>query len=142
MHPEPSLVEDFLPPAVAAAFRPLRKRLLFQNEYVQMLLTGLRAGESVRHFRTEAPILLIVAYGGVEVLGREGWTELLEGEEFRIEPGYDYTLRAPEESDLLFFVPHHKNREGMAQVERVTQKNLQSLMRKRPTAELPVLSVV
>lgn len=82
----------------------LPHRILFQNEFIGVVLVGLKQGHELL-FNKTSQLLVTVTYGRVQViLGRRSLT-LREGGQHRVETSEGCELRAMLETDLLLFVP-------------------------------------
>lgn len=100
-----SLLLDSVPVRLLASLRDLPKRLLFRNEHLQMLLAGLHAGQTLVAFEAPGPLLVVVAFGEVELCTGPDRRWHREGEDFRLDAGRPCDLVARGETDLLFFIP-------------------------------------
>lgn len=104
-----SLLAETLPPRVLSSLRDLPKRLLFSNEHLQMLLAGLHSGQALEGFEAPGPLLVVVAFGEVELRFGPDRSTYREGEDFRLVPGRACDLVARGETDLLFFIPAERS---------------------------------
>lgn len=105
MPAESILLAETLPQSIIASLKALPKRLLFQNDCVQLVLVGLRRAQELENFRNPSALLMVVTFGRVLVRNQECVHKLDEGGQIRIEPQYLYHIRALETADLLFFIP-------------------------------------
>lgn len=110
MNDAPSiLVKDELAASDRPSWLPdeliqLPRRILFQNEFVGVVLVGLRQGHELS-FKRSSRLLVIIAFGRVQVIFARGFRTLQEGGQYRVERSEDCELRAVTEADLLLFVP-------------------------------------
>jgi hypothetical protein len=103
------LLAESLPPRVLSSLRDLPKRLLFSNEHLQMLLAGLHPGQALEDFEAPTPLLVVVAFGEIQLRLGDSRRVHREGEDFRLEPGSFCDLVAHGETDLLFFIPTNRS---------------------------------
>jgi hypothetical protein len=81
----------------------LPSRVLFENEFVRIVLVGLTRETDRIPFQPRAPALVTVTFGRALVRGEGVVRELVEGNQLRLEPGVLYRLRSVEAADLVFF---------------------------------------
>jgi hypothetical protein len=82
----------------------LAGRTLFQNEFVALILLGLKSGQEL--LLNRSPLLLLtVAHGHVLLRGKDRLAALNEGEQRRLEQDDHWEISALSESELLFLIP-------------------------------------
>ncbi|HVU28044.1 MAG TPA: hypothetical protein VHG71_09960 [Verrucomicrobiae bacterium] len=82
----------------------LPHRTLFQNEFVSLVLVGLKHGQELLLQHTPF-VLLTVTHGCVQLLGTGHLITLREGGQRRLESDNHWQIHALSEADLLFFIP-------------------------------------
>lgn len=82
----------------------LPHRVLFQNEFVGVILVGLTQGYELL-FDKPSHLLVTVTHGQARVAFQGRRKTLREGSQHRVEMGAGCALRALLETDLLFFIP-------------------------------------
>ena len=84
-----------------AGFTALPRRCLFCNECVRVMLTGLRAGQSVAGVAPPQPLVLLVTFGAMRLeAGGEVFTAC-EGQMLVLNPRVAFRLFAAEAADFL-----------------------------------------
>jgi hypothetical protein len=83
---------------------PLPHRILFQNEFVGLLLAGLKRGQELL-LQPTSSLLLTVTHGQVQLIKRNRFFTLRESGQHRLETDEDWEIHAVSEADLLFFIP-------------------------------------
>jgi len=83
---------------------PLPHRVLFQNEFIGVVLVGLKQGHELL-FNKTSRLLVTVAYGRAQIIFGRRFLTLREGGQHRVEMSEGCELRALLETDLLLFVP-------------------------------------
>lgn len=105
MNDDSLFLAETLPQTILTSLGGTPKRLLFRNDCVQLVLVGLRAGQELQHFAPGTNLLMVVTYGRVAVRVDNRTTKLMEGEQYQVLPDANYSVRALEATDLLFFIP-------------------------------------
>jgi hypothetical protein len=99
----PSDTPSFVDPLLSL-LNGLPCRTLFQNEFVSLVLVGLKSGQEL--LLCPAPVLLLtVGRGRVLLRGMDRLATLNEGGQRRLEQGDHWEISALSESDLLLFIP-------------------------------------
>lgn len=86
-------------------------RLLFENEFVRIVLVGLSRETDRIRLQPHRPVLVTVTFGRALARGEGVVRELAEGSQLRLEPGVLYRLRPVEAADLVFFEPLQSDQE-------------------------------
>ena len=92
----------------------LPSRLLFENEFIRIVLVGLSRGTDRIRLQPRRPVLVTVTFGRALVRGEGVVRELAEGNQLRLEPGILYRLRPVEVVDLVFFEQIRSGPQGEA----------------------------
>ncbi len=82
----------------------LPHRILFQNEFVGVILVGLKQGHE-SFFKKTVRLLVTVTHGRARVAFGNQFRTLREGNQHRVEMSEGCELRALLETDLLLFIP-------------------------------------
>lgn len=82
----------------------LPHRILFQNEFIGVVLVRLKQGHELL-FKKTSRLLMTVTFGRAQVIFGRRLLTLREGGQHRVELSEDCELRAVTETDLLLFVP-------------------------------------
>jgi hypothetical protein len=82
----------------------LPHRTLFQNEFVGLVLVGLKGGQKLL-LQPIPTLLLTVTHGRVQLIRRNRFFTLREGGQHRLESGDYWGIHAAFDADVLFFIP-------------------------------------
>jgi hypothetical protein len=105
MNDDSLFLAETLPQTILTSLGEAPKRLLFRNDCVQLVLVGLRAGQELKQFVPGVSLLMVVTFGRVLMRVDNRAQKLMEGEQYQVLPESNYTVRALEATDLLFFIP-------------------------------------
>lgn len=79
-------------------------RVLFENEFIGVVLVRLRQGHELL-FKRGSRLLVTVAFGWTQVVAERGFRTLFQCSQHRVEPVENCELRVVAETDLLLFIP-------------------------------------
>lgn len=102
---EHPLLRNYASPDLKEAVDELPSRLLFENEFVRIVLVGLSRETDRIQFQPCRPVLVMVTFGRLLARGEGVVRELAEGSQLRLKPCVQYRLCPVEAADLVFFEP-------------------------------------